>query len=84
MIVDHLSIIESTYQGRRGLEIEESFPDEKLFKVKIQLHWYEDLVNYLAYGIVPHELTYQKKKKLRHEAKFFIWYDPLLFRNGAY
>ena len=31
MIADHLSIIESIAEGRRGLEIEESFLDEQLF-----------------------------------------------------
>ena len=40
-------------------------------------------MNYLACGIVPQELTYQQKKKLRHEARFFIWDDPLLFRRGV-
>ena len=52
--------------------------------MKIQLPRYVDLVNYLAYGMVPQEFTYWHKKKLRHEAKFYIWDDQLLFRRGAY
>ena len=42
------------------------------------------MVNYLAYGIMPPELTYQQERKLRTYARFFIWDDPLLFRRGAY
>ena len=71
MIADHLSRMESIAEGRKK-KIDESFPDEQLFQVKTQLPWYVDLVNYLACGIVPQELTYQQKKKLRHEARFFI------------
>ena len=50
----------------------------------VQVPWYADLVNYLAYGIMPLELTYRQKKKLRIDAMFYIWDDPLLFRRGAY
>ena len=53
VIAKHLSRIESTAKNIKGLEIEKSFPDEQLFKVKIQLPWYVDLVNYLACGIMP-------------------------------
>ena len=34
VITDHLSRIESIVEGSRGIEIEESFPDEQLFHVK--------------------------------------------------
>ena len=53
VIADHLSRIENTTEDKRELEIEKSFPDEQLFQVKTQLPWYANLVNYLAYGIVP-------------------------------
>ena len=81
VIANHLSRIEKVGEEKRGTEVEEKFPDEQLFQVKIQLRWYANLVNYLAYGIMPQEFTYQQKKKLRHEARFYI--DPLLFRRGA-
>ena len=42
------------------------------------------MVNYLDCGIMPLELTYQKNRKLRTYARFYIWDDPLLFRRGAY
>ena len=40
-------------------------------------------MNYLACGIMPPELNYQHKKKLRTDVKFYIWDDPLLFRRGV-
>ena len=49
----------------------------------VQVPWYVHIVNYLACGIMPPELTYQQKNKLRIYAKFYIWDDPLLFRRGA-
>ena len=40
-------------------------------------------MNYLACGIVPLEFSYQQKRKLRIDARFYIWDDPLLFKRGA-
>ena len=37
VIADHLSKVESIAEGRRGVEIDESFPNEQSFHVKIQL-----------------------------------------------
>ena len=45
--------MERTNDDKKELEIEDNFPDEQLFQVKIQLPWYADLVNYLACGIIP-------------------------------
>ena len=59
MIVDHLSIIEKPTEEENRTEIEENFPDEQLFQLTIQVPWYADLVNYLACGIMPPQLTYQ-------------------------
>ena len=50
----------------------------------MQVPWYDDIVNYLASGIMPSELTYQQKRKLRTYAIFYIWDDPLLFRRGVH
>ena len=59
------------------------FTDEQLFQVIVQAPWYVDIVNYVACGMMPLELTYQQKMKLRTDARFYIWDDPLLFRKGA-
>ena len=38
---------------------------------------------YLACGVVPPEFSYQQRRKLRTDCRFYIWDDPLLFRKGA-
>ena len=59
MIADHLSRIEKPNENKENIEIEEKFPDEKLFQMTVQVPWYADIVNYLACGIMPPELSYQ-------------------------
>ena len=83
VIVDHLSRLEITREEKKGKEIQESFPDEQLFEVNIQLPWFANMINYLACGVMPPNFNFQHQKKLRHEAKYFIWDDPILFRRGA-
>ena len=52
--------------------------------MNIKLPWFADMVNYLACGVMPPDFNFQHKKKLRHEARYFIWDDPILFKRGAY
>ena len=40
-------------------------------------------MNYLACGVVPYEFSYQQKRKLRTDNRYYIWDDPLLFKRGA-
>ena len=82
VIVNHLPIIEKPNEEEENIEIKERFPDEQLFQMKVQVPWYADIVNYLAYGIMPRELNYQQKRKLRIDARFYTWDNPLLFRKG--
>ena len=70
VIDDHLSRIEKPIEDEKGNEIEENFLDEQLFQVTVQVAWYADIVNYLACGIMPQELTYQHKRKLRTYVRF--------------
>ena len=83
MIADHLSRIKKPTEEEKGTKIEDNFPNEQLFQVIVQVPWYVDLVNYLAYGIMPLELTYHQKTKLRTYSRSYIWDDPLLFRRGV-
>ena len=83
MIADHLSRLEKTTKEEKGSEIEENFPDEQLFLLSIQTPWYDDIVNYLACGIMPYEFSNRQKRKLRTNSRFYIWDDPLLFRRGV-
>ena len=83
MRVVHLSRLEITKEEKIGKEVQESFPDEQLFEVNIKLPWFADMVNYLACGVMPSDFNFHQKKKLRHEAIYFIWDDPILFKRGA-
>ena len=38
-----------------------------------QLPRYADIVNYLAYGIMPPDFNYQQKRKLRTNTKSYIY-----------
>ena len=82
VIVDHLSRLEKTTEKEKETEIAENFPDEQLFLLSVQTSWYADIVNYLACGVVPPEFSYQQRRKLRIDSRFYIWDDPLLFRRG--
>ena len=59
VIADPLSRLEKPIEDERGTKIEENFPNEQLFQVSIQVPWYADIVNFLAYGIMPPEFSYQ-------------------------
>ena len=72
VIADHLSRLEITKEEKKDKEVQESFPDEQLFEVKIQFPWFANMVNYLACGIMSPNFNFQQKKKLRHEARYFI------------
>ena len=81
VITDHLSRLEMTARKEKVTKITENFPDKQLFLLSFQTPWYADIVNYLACGVVPPELSYQQKRKLRTDCKFYIWDDPLFYRR---
>ena len=85
MIADHLSRLEKTIEKEKKKEIEivENFPYEQLFLLSVQTPWYVDIVNYLACGVVPPELSYQHRRKLRTVSRFYIRDDLLLFKRGT-
>ena len=83
VIADHLSRVEQNETENEEAELTENFPYEQLFKVSFQIPWYADIVNYLACGVVPQEFSYQQKRKLRTDSRYYIWDDPLLFKRGA-
>ena len=83
MIADHFSRLEKTTEEEKEIEIAENFPGEHLFVLSVQIPWYDDIVNYLAYGIMPPKFSHQQKRKLRTDSRFYIWDEPLLFKRGA-
>ncbi|KAL4311530.1 hypothetical protein GQ457_01G019260 [Hibiscus cannabinus] len=80
-VANHLSRLDNPHNQDRDVEISDSFPDEKiLFATAIP--WYADIVNFLVSGIVPPDLSSQGRKKFRHDAKFFYWDEPYLFKQS--
>ncbi|XP_073017896.1 uncharacterized protein [Primulina eburnea] len=45
--------------------------------------YYANIANFLAVGELPLDLTYHQKKKFLHDAKFYLWDDPFLFKRCA-
>ena len=45
--------------------------------------WYANILNYLVAKVVPEGLEDYQKKKFFHDAKFYFWDDPCLFRRCA-
>ncbi|XP_015169788.1 uncharacterized protein [Solanum tuberosum] len=82
-IADHLSRLESSsHVGEQG-QIREHFFDEKLLALEeTQLPWYANIVNYLVIGLFPLGATTHQKKRLIHDARFYIWNEPYLFKQG--
>ena len=83
VIADHLSRLEQPDEQEKRIEIEENFPNEQLFQVSVQTPCYVDIGNFLSCGLMPPEFIYQQKRKLRTDAKFYKWDDPLVFRRRA-
>ena len=83
-VADHLSRINVSEENIS--KINEDLPGEQLMqvgRVMSKTPWYADVVNYLVCGIIPSDFTYQQKKKILHDAKFFFWEEPLLFKECA-
>ncbi|XP_042405116.1 uncharacterized protein LOC121995443 [Zingiber officinale] len=86
VVADHLSRL---YQGQSGtkeedLPIDDCFIDEHLLTIKrIDSPWYADYANFLACGILPHQMSYQQRKKFFGDVKSYVWDDPLLFKKCA-
>ena len=80
VIIDHLSMLEFEERAPK-MAIKEAFPDEQLFKDETNLPWYADIVNYLAYGVLPLDLSSYQMKRFLHEVKSYLWDDPLLFKR---
>ncbi|CAM8884756.1 unnamed protein product [Rhodiola kirilowii] len=79
-VADHLSRIVRKEEERH---ITESFPDEHLYAVSTKVPWYASIVNYLVGGTFPPSFTKTQCMKLRHDARYYLWDDPYLWKIGA-
>ncbi|CAM8922404.1 unnamed protein product [Rhodiola kirilowii] len=79
-VADHLSrIVREEEPG----SITETFPDEHLYALSAKLPWYAPILNYLVGGKFPPSYSKAQCLKLKHEARFYLWDDPYLWKIGA-
>ncbi|KAK8578896.1 hypothetical protein V6N12_069240 [Hibiscus sabdariffa] len=81
-IADHLSRLDNQLEYESKIEIRDNFPDEKILYAT-SIPWYADIVNFLVSGVLPHELSSQGRKKFKHDARFYFWDEPYLFKHCA-
>ncbi|XP_074299553.1 uncharacterized protein LOC141630680 [Silene latifolia] len=43
--------------------------------------WYADIANYLCSTFIPEEFDSQARKKLKYEARRYVWEEPFLYRR---
>ena len=58
VIADRLSRVEKSIEKEEEMEVIENFSNKQLFQLSFQLPWYADIVNFLAYGVMPPEFSY--------------------------
>ncbi|CAN6560269.1 unnamed protein product [Malus baccata var. baccata] len=77
VVADHLSRM---VHNEESLPILETFPDEQLLSIKVSAPWYADIVIFLVSKRIPSEFTRHPRDKLRHDARFYVWDDPYLWK----
>ena len=50
-------------------------------KIQGSVPWYADRVNFLAYGVLPLDLDYHKKKKFFWDVKQYFWDESYLYKR---
>ncbi|CAN6712704.1 unnamed protein product [Malus baccata var. baccata] len=77
VVADHLSRM---VREEEPIPISETFPDEQLLSIEVTTPWYANLVNYLVSQQVPHTLNKSQRDKLKHDARFYVWDDPYVWK----
>ena len=82
VVADHLSRLKNEEVTKEEPEVKGEFPDEFLLQVTTR-PWFVDMANYKATGVIPEEFNWSQRKKFLHDARFYVWDDPHLFRAGT-
>ena len=85
LVADHVSRIEN---GKDNIPIQDDFLDEVLLALTIVKGmfpepWFADIVNYLVVFAIPLSFSKSERTKLKSEAKYYIWEDPILWCIGS-
>ena len=65
------------------LDDDEGEPPALLMSIRTKQPWFADIVNYLVAGIFPSNCLKAKKDKFRHDARYYVWDDPFLWKHCA-
>ncbi|XP_057826901.1 uncharacterized protein LOC131038479 [Cryptomeria japonica] len=81
VVVDFLSRIQT--QDSPGA-IDDSFPDEHLFSINVNILWYVDIANYLAANNIPPYFSLKERRLLVEKSFNFSWIVDCLFYTRLY
>ena len=82
VVADHLSQLKNEEVTKEESEIRGEFPNEFLLQTTTS-PWFADVASYKATIIIPEKLNRSQRKKFLHDARFYVWDDPYLFKLGA-
>jgi len=82
VMVDHLSRLVNEEVTQEEQQIWDEFPNESLLYVN-EKPWFLDMTNYKVVSIIPNDLNWNQRKKFLHDAHFYVWDDPHLFKIRA-
>ncbi|XP_060202611.1 uncharacterized protein LOC132631028 [Lycium barbarum] len=83
-VADHLSRLEDREHVDEAVGINETIPDEQLFALKsAEVLWYADMVNFIVSEIYPPGANHEKKKRILHDSRYYVWDEPYLYRVGT-
>ncbi|XP_021717023.1 uncharacterized protein LOC110684893 [Chenopodium quinoa] len=81
VVADCLSRLEDFQIPDDGFPIEDRMLDDSLYAINMmELPWFADLVNYLACGEFPPSFSTNQRRKLKREARHYLWDDPILYK----
>ncbi|XP_021737591.1 uncharacterized protein LOC110704119 [Chenopodium quinoa] len=84
VLVDHLSRLEDFQVQDDGSPIEDRILDDSLYAIEVkELPWFSDLVNYLACREFPPSFSKNRRKKLKREARHYVWDELILYKKGV-
>ncbi|XP_073225623.1 uncharacterized protein [Cicer arietinum] len=81
-VADHLSRLEKVEEDDNTRPIRDQFADEHIFTI-IKAPWFADFANFKVGEAIPSDFTYQQRKKFIHDAKFYVWDEPFLYKRGV-
>jgi len=88
VVADHLSHLGHEAAPSQEIPVDDSFLDDHLLVISHQATlWYADFVSFKVCGVLAPGLSYQQRKKLLSDAKYYVWEESALYKlhgDGVY